>query len=368
MKGSLRIGEVERIMGFGRNSTKGIYLEGVELSERQRWRALENAIHASVMCHIMVSAMVTRGYVTRDSHLIQSQPWTMDLDGPATPGLDELLQQSMQLVQMTRPRKRARGGENAARASGEEGSSGGRVALRGKVVKVIEKKGQESESRRMMRWAKGVKNQEGVDDWGKLEWSSVYDKVDAKGVPQLQTMKRKMGKDKPQLTEGVGLWNFIDTVAVDLMMLSRAESTWKQYAAWYALFIEWGLIMGVDVEDCEMTLEVLSRVLIRSLVMMWYGGGYAASTMEIYTTAVVTRVRDRGLGDLRGNVAVRKIMEGIKRKLGCAVTKKLPVEGHHVKALMEMEPPEHDGEAWPGNKANIELQWAHAVAMGGYIY
>ena len=96
---------------------------------------------------------------------------------------------------------------------------------------------------------------------------------------------------------------------------------------------------------------------------MWYGGGYAASTMEIYTTAVVTRVRDRGLGNLRENVAVGKIMEGIKRKLGCAVTKKLPVEGHHVKALMDMEPPEHDGEAWTGNKANVELQWAHTVAM-----
>ena len=40
VKGSLRIGEVERIMGFGTNSTEGIILEGVELSERQRWRAL----------------------------------------------------------------------------------------------------------------------------------------------------------------------------------------------------------------------------------------------------------------------------------------------------------------------------------------
>ena len=61
--------------------------------------------------------------------------------------------------------------------------------------------------------------------------------------------------------------------------------------------------------------------------MMWLGGGYAASTMEIYTTSVVTRVRDRGLGELRENVAVGKLLEGIKRKLGCAVTKKLPVEG-----------------------------------------
>ena len=121
--------------------------------------------------------------------------------------------------------------------------------------------------------------------------------------------------------------------------------------------------MGVDVEDAEISLAVLSRVLIRSLVMMWLGGGYAASTMEIYTTSVVTRVRDRGLGELRENVAVGKLLEGIKRKLGCAVTKKLPVEGHHVRALIDMDPPDHDGSAWTGNADNIRLQWEQTVAM-----
>ena len=89
-----------------------------------------------------------------------------------------------------------------------------------------------------MRWAKEVKNQDGVNDWGNLEWGRVHDSVDKKGVPQLQLMERKMGKDKLELKEGVGLWSFIDTVVVDLMMLSRAETTWKQYAAWYSLFVE----------------------------------------------------------------------------------------------------------------------------------
>ena len=69
-------------MGFYEGITEGIMVNGVEISERQRWRALGNAIHASVMCHLMVSAMVTRGYVTRDSVLIRSQPWTVDRDGP----------------------------------------------------------------------------------------------------------------------------------------------------------------------------------------------------------------------------------------------------------------------------------------------
>ena len=58
MKGPLAIGEVEVLMGFYEGITEGIVVNGVEISERQRWRALGNAIHASVMCHLMVSAMV----------------------------------------------------------------------------------------------------------------------------------------------------------------------------------------------------------------------------------------------------------------------------------------------------------------------
>ena len=125
-----------------------------------------NAIHASVMCHILVSAMVTRGYVTRDSHLIQSQPWTMDLDGPVTPMLDAMLAQSKQWVQQSgAPRKAAHSGEGATGERNPGAASKGRAAGAGKVIKVIEKKNKkESESRRMMRWAKGVKTQEGVQD------------------------------------------------------------------------------------------------------------------------------------------------------------------------------------------------------------
>ena len=295
----------------------------------------------------------------------------MDLDGPATPSLGELLAESTRVLQQTVPIKKASGRQRKGRmgkimaAGGLQSAAASSVKAKGSggVVKMMAKAGGESQAKTMMRWATSAENQGGMEDWGNLSWGKVYDKVDAKGVPRLQLMERKMGKDKPELKAGVGLWSFIDTLAVDLMMLSRAESTWKQYAAWYALFVEWGSIMGVDVEAASVSLEMLSRVLIRSLVMMWLGGGYAASTMEIYTTAVVTRVRDKGLGELRDNVAIGKLMEGIKRKLGCAVTKKLPVEGHHVRALMAMEPPEHDGECWTGSAGNIGLQWKQTVAM-----
>ena len=119
----------------------------------------------------------------------------------------------------------------AAGGLGSTAASAVKVAGSGGVVKVLEERGKESESRRMMRWAASLASQEGVGNWEGLEWGRVYDTVNKKGVPQLQLMKRKMGKDKPELKEGVGLWGFIDTLAIDLMMLSRAESTWKQYAA-----------------------------------------------------------------------------------------------------------------------------------------
>ena len=364
IKGPLRIAEVERIMGFGVHSTRDVRHEDGELSDKQRWKALGNAIHASVMCHIMVSALVTRGYITRDSHLIRSQPWTVDLDGPASPSWAEVLKLTTALVSGGIEKVQVSKRRAALEKTTLEGAPSALQKVRsGRVLKVALKGKKQSESKRMMQWAGDVKDHRGAGEWENLEWKRVYEKVDKKGVPKLQLMERKMGKDKPQLMEGMGLWSFIDTLALDLMMLSRAESTWKQYAAWYALYVEWGLIMEVNVEDKDVTLEVLSKVLIRSLVMMWLGGGYAASTMEIYATSVVTRVRDRGLGELRENVAIGKLMEGIKRKLGCAVTKKLPVEGHHVRALMDMEPPEHDGEAWTGSPKNIERQWMQTVAM-----
>ena len=204
----------------------------------------------------------------------------MDLDGPATPSLGEMLAESARVLQQTATIKKASGQKRKGRTGkvmAEVGlqlaaASSVKAAGSGGVVKMMANAGMESQAKTVMRWVTSVEDQGGMEDWRHLSWGKVYNTVDAKGVPRLQLMERNMGKDKPELREGVGLWSFIDTLAVDLMMLSRAESTWKQYAAWYALFEEWGSIMGVDVEAASVSLEMLSRVLIRSLVMMWLGG------------------------------------------------------------------------------------------------
>ena len=102
----------------------------------------------------------------------------------------------------------AGGLQSAAAWSAKAAGSGG-------VVKMMAKAGRESQSKTMMRWATSVEDQGGMGDWETLSWGEVYDTVDAKGVPRMQLMERKIGKDKPALREGVSLWSFIDTLAVD---------------------------------------------------------------------------------------------------------------------------------------------------------
>ena len=79
--GPLRVAEVERMMGFTEGST-AVKIDDVLISELDRWKCLGNAIHASVMAHVMVSVMVTRGYVTRDNGKLKGQPWTLLGDHP----------------------------------------------------------------------------------------------------------------------------------------------------------------------------------------------------------------------------------------------------------------------------------------------
>ena len=129
----------------------------------------------------------------------------------------------------------------------------------------------------------------------------------------------------------------------------------------YYLHVEWGWIMQIDVEALTVEVAELEKVLFRSLVLMWYGADYASSTLDIYVTAVVARINDLRQVNLRDSVEIRRLVEGIKRKQGCATRKKLPVEGAHVAALMGMGAPNRNGHAWTGTW--VSMQWLQLVAM-----
>ena len=562
--GPLRIGEVEKLMGFKEGATAGAKLGEDLLTERQRWKCLGNAIHASVMMHWMVSLIVTKGYITRDDPRLKGQIWTVNQDGPmsryqaamqggsrarkyvqalgppylrtaeaAELAVSESDEDFEQLSESEDESANTDGSVDLtlSQESGEElaGVSphgleqhlvsrvqqrGGHYVFGGEAFADFEKRcAQADESERRQRvepepapqisteissqvkeaaellvriqagevvtaapaavtvrpkpkmahkpkvrggWAAPLppKDTDSSDDFepvqprpsrlkrqrtlspdeeargvchrsndmgdgpppsrslmdvrkqgttqqkdrvpqrrqattkqsgaqlamqlaegqqplrgSGLTAGDMYTCLDERGAPQLRHMVRQAGVDKPKQPEGVEFWDFVEEVARDLMVMSRAENTWRQYATWWGVFQEWMTVLKVPQEP-RPPLEVLQRVMYLSLTLMWYGADYAAKTLELYLSAVAQRVRDEGLGELRDNVPLQRIMEGIRRKKGCAVIKKLPLEGDHIAALRAMEAPAPNGTAWTGKQA--KAQWeqlftAMVVGWGAYL-
>ena len=380
--GPLRIGEVEQLMGFKKGSTEGALLNGEPLTEKQRWKCIGNAIHASVMCHWMVSLLVTKGYITRDDPRLKGQIWTVNQDGPATvtpghlmsevelalgdavanAGWDHVLYPMSQKPLVSRAPSALERGVGSEYSSDEEGDGPMRLKHSAKVKPVR----RASQARRAM----AVAAEAGPAAAGGAVFVNVYDTVDSKGVPKLRHVKRKAGMDKPVQPKGAEFWKFVDEMSMDLMILSRAENTWKMYAAWWGVFEEWAAVMGITWME-QPDIKLMQTVLHRSLVLMWYGANYATKTLELYVTAVAAHIRDKGWGNVRDSREVQRVMEGIRRKQGCAVKKKLPLEGHHLAALLRMEPPKR-GSGWTGSKEVVALQWHQfttmvAVAWGAFL-
>ena len=191
----------------------------------------------------------------------------------------------------------------------------------------------------------------------------MYADCDEKGVPRLQVLKRERGA-RPQRRMGQQFWEYIDGITHDLMVLSREGATWRQYAAWFGVFEEFCQLMGVCPQLADM--HVLCGVLVRSLGVLFEGGGYAAKSLELYVTAVSSTLRDLGKGDVRSSGSVNKLMEGMRRTMGMAVGKKMPVEGQHIAAWLGMGHPQNDRKAWTGKHSG--LQWEQFVAIAVTVW
>ena len=125
---------------------------------------------------------------------------------------------------------------------------------------------------------------------------------------------------KPSRVPGQEFWEYIDAVAVDLMILSRQDTTWKQYAAWFGVFEEFCEAMQVRWSEAEV--HTLSATLVRTLAVLFVEGGYAPKTLELYVTAVSSSLADRGLGQVRQDASVKRMLEGLRAYRGCRLTKR----------------------------------------------
>ena len=72
----MRITEAEVAMGLPRGVTAEL-LGGESVPHEERWRGVGNAIQLGILKHVVVSLMVTKGYITRDDVRLKGQTWTI---------------------------------------------------------------------------------------------------------------------------------------------------------------------------------------------------------------------------------------------------------------------------------------------------
>ena len=362
VKGPLLVAEVERAMGFGTGCTAGAEIDGVLLTERERWHGLGNAIHAAVLNHVMVSVLLSRGVIHRSHEQLAQQAWTrlwdlthqeyagehsLEGDGPSpNPNPDPNPTPAQRALEAAQRRLRDATGTGSSK------------------VNKVRRPGKPAAYKGDMRSAR----QHGAPQQEAPTWASIQRNRDAKGVPVMHGLGRKLGAPRPQMRKGDSYWGFMDGMMSDLMVLSRSATTWAQYAGWYGVFEEWADIMQVDIGEASMS--VLRGVLGRALVAMWHGGGYAASTLELFATAVAATLDDAGRGKIKDDGTIKRLLEGINRHLGNAVNKKLAIEGRHIRAIIEMQAPQRDGRCWTGDYASMqwfELTAAMVLGWAGYL-
>ena len=362
-RGPLRIGEVEEAMGFGRGSTAGAVMHGRELTERQRWHGLGNAIHAAVLCHVMVSALVSRGVISREDVRVHQQGWTrrwavrhQEYAGEHSLEGDGPMHDTQGWGRMEAVRKRLQAKVDEPKGAHPKGA--GRKLGGGSAGSGTQRKGTHRRKEAAVKGHFQEARASSAPTMAAPTWASVQQHRDGKGLPVMHGLGRQLGAPRPQRQSKQDYWAFIDGMMADLMIISRAESTWKAYAGWYGVFEEWCDIMQVQVESA--TIEELRAVLGRALTIMWHGGGYAASTLELFATAVAATLADAGRGLIKEDTSIKRLLEGINRNLGNAVDKKLAIEGKHIRALVQMGVPNNDGRAWTGDY--VATQWFQLVA------
>ena len=373
--GPLLIAEVEEAMGFGAGCTLGaVGPDGLPLSVAARWHGLGNAIHAGILSHTLVSCLVSRGVIPRASPLLQAQRWTMpaarwwDLthqdyagehslqgDGPKVCPWEGL---RIAIEQQQRRHPPTHTHTHPLAAAEGPGVQQYQRPLRGAAK--VSRKPKKKKTPRIAQWRVGVAQaaKAAPPQQHAPSFQNIFNDVDAKGVPRRKHVGRALGAPRPTQAAGQHFWEFVDEVARDLMILSRADATWKAYAAWYEVFTEFCAVMGVH-PDAPMP-DLLS-VMLRSVTVLWLGAGYAASTIELYVTAVASTLKDRGQGNLKEHPDLKKLLEGVNRNLGNAATKKLAIEGRHLRGLLTRSAPDNDAEAWTGEWSGF--QWFQTVAF-----
>ena len=139
----------------------------------------------------------------------------------------------------------------------------------------------------------------------------------------------------------------MSALEADLLTVSRAKRTWITYHRHWRGFRNAAHAAGLSLSHSPLT--ALSELLGRTLIAMWYSQAYKFSSILQYKCAIASQFRE-----LRGEIVtpkIRRILEGIRRKVSDCTVKKAPLLAHHLAQLIRMPPP----------VTMTETTWTHTV-------
>ena len=367
-KTHMRITEVESAMGWWKDATK--WVDGdVPVPEEERWRAVGNGIQLGVMAHIWVSALVTQGYITRDDVRQKGQIWTVNQDGPtsvqdAVAELRKALKTKAKRIQKRELPVERQGPPKSRRQSTKQ--RGGRKR-RGSSERGGEDRQAKAPRREIReRWGLGgVATEQRV-----VRMSDVYQQVDKKGVPKLRHMTREVRKEEAKKTKTSSRQEhreLLRQLVIDGLVMAKSEKTWQSYAAWWAVFGEYGDMEGVELwSEDSATVEEQAALLQQALADLFYHGQYAVSSLKLMVTAVCSRIKDTTGRSVRQEFPeLTAQLEGYERKEGRATRKKQPTTEEHVGFFMAAP-----GGPWTGRHGSLKwVQWVAVVctAWQGFL-
>jgi hypothetical protein len=149
--------------------------------------------------------------------------------------------------------------------------------------------------------------------------------------------RRVVSSKKLTVPRGDGFLGFVNSVVGDLMVSSRADSTWKAYLAWVEVFMEFVKKFNITTVPSVGVWEDWVNVLLT--VVATLSQSYSAGTVGIAVSAVSAFMQDNGMGSPYQSRLFCMVMKGMVRFLGAGKKKKPPVEAWHVAKLVKLAKP-----------------------------
>ena len=149
----------------------------------------------------------------------------------------------------------------------------------------------------------------------------------------------------------------------DLILLSRAPGTWRNYSKWWSTFKTFASTRGVytrnwrqgDSDDRRTMVKLLKRMVVRMM------DKYAVGTVEMLVTACARAAKDFGWKSPREDEDLQAQLKGLANLRGVSKNKKLAMVADHVAAIMDLPKP-------PGMSLLMYVLAKAVVIVGWWVF